>query len=89
MRVTPHQLDILMNGAFIYERPDGSRYASLDYKLREYGIPCVGRTGKMSETDIHGPPSEYLARCNASLFSPFRDLLGDGIYNALRAEKSA
>jgi hypothetical protein len=65
--MTPWQVDIARKGAFIYERPDGSRYASFDYKPRDWGIPCVGRTADILPVDLQVPASEYLARCNAIL----------------------
>jgi hypothetical protein len=50
--MSPWLLDLILSGLFIYERADGSTYTSHDYKLRDYGVKCVGRTGRMSEEDI-------------------------------------
>ena len=65
--MTPRQLDIARKGAFIYERPDGTRYASFDYKPRDWGVPCVGRTGDHWPVDLNEPASIYLERCNDAL----------------------
>jgi hypothetical protein len=49
--MTPAQLDLLLNGLFIYEGPDGSLYKSHDYKLCDYGVKCVGRTGRLTDEE--------------------------------------
>ena len=60
--MTPAQLDILFNGAFIYQRPDGTSFASIDYKLGDYGMKLLRRAGKMTEADLAGSVADYLAR---------------------------
>jgi hypothetical protein len=64
--MTPAELDILLNGAFIYERPDGSRYAAWS-SLGKFGVDHVGRSGALSQADIQRPASEVLADINSGL----------------------
>jgi hypothetical protein len=60
--MNPAQLDLLTSGLFIYERPDGSTYKSHDYKLRDYGVKCVGRTGRLTDDEWR----EYFASKDAA-----------------------
>jgi hypothetical protein len=60
--MTPAQLDLIIQGLFIYEAADGTTYKSHDYKLRDYGVNCVGRTGPLSETQWR----EYFALAAAT-----------------------
>lgn len=65
--MTPAELDILLNGAFIYEALDGTRYASWSYKLRDYGCKMVGRTGALTDADLARPSTDVLADLNAAI----------------------
>jgi hypothetical protein len=62
--MTPAQLDLITNGAFIYRRADGSRYASLDYRLRDLGIELVGRSGPLTADDLSKPAGDLIDRLN-------------------------
>lgn len=77
--MTPAQLDIILNGAFIYERKDGSRFASFDYKLGDWGVKRAGRTGALTEADLSRPSSDVLADLNATLSAPPPSNRGAGV----------
>lgn len=64
--MTPAQLDLLVNGAFIYERPDGSRYATWSNMAR-FGVDAVSRSGPLTADDLAHPATEVLARINEGL----------------------
>ncbi len=65
--MTPVQLDLVLNGAFIYEASDGRPFASIDYKLRDYGVKLLRRAGPMTEADFAGDVAAYLARVNETI----------------------
>lgn len=67
--MSPAELDLALNGFFIYARADGTRYVSSSYKLRDYGIECVGRTGPLTDEDLQGTVAEAVARHDAILQS--------------------
>jgi hypothetical protein len=64
--MSPAELDLLIQGAFIYQAPDGSRYATWS-DMSKFGVKPVGRSGKLSADDLQTPASEVLARINAAL----------------------
>lgn len=61
--MSPAELDVLANGAFIYEHPDGSRYATWG-NLRKFGVYHVARSGALTAADLQKPASEVLAEIN-------------------------
>ena len=65
--MTPAQLDILLNGAFVYQRSDGTEYASFDYAMQKLGVRCLRRTGPLSAEDLRRTPDQVLARLNQEL----------------------
>ena len=64
--MTPAELDIVMNGAFIYRRPDGSRYAMWG-NMEKFGIKPIARSGALTSADLAMPASEVLVRINKDL----------------------
>jgi hypothetical protein len=64
--MSPRELDMLIQGAFIYERADGSRYASWS-NFEKFGVKPIGRSGKLSAEDLQTPASEVLERINEDL----------------------
>lgn len=67
--MTPTQLDIVLNGAFIYRASDGKLFASFDYRLGKYGAELVRRSGPLSESDLSRSSTDVLADHNAALAS--------------------
>lgn len=65
--MTPAQLDLLLNGAFIYADRHGKPFASFDYKLRDFGMTLLRRSGPLSDADLQCKPDEILARLNQDL----------------------
>jgi hypothetical protein len=65
--MTPAELDLVMGGAFIFRRADGTKFATLSRKLAEYGGELIGRAGALTEADLQTPATEYLARINGEL----------------------
>jgi hypothetical protein len=66
--MTPRELDLLIQGAYLYERPDGTRYASWSDFTR-FGVEPYGRSGKLTAQDIQTPASVVLERINAGLIA--------------------
>ena len=64
--MTPRELDLLLQGAFIYQRADGSRYASW-HNYERFGVDPIGRSGKLTAEDLQTPASEVLERINQGL----------------------
>jgi hypothetical protein len=64
--MSPAELDIVLNGAFICERPDGTRYAVWS-RPPEWARVTFTRSGPLSEADLQTPASEVLAALNAKL----------------------
>ncbi len=60
--MSPAQLDLLIQGFFIYERADGTRYLSADYKLKDLGVLCLGRSGGLTQEDLQGTVAEAIER---------------------------
>lgn len=64
--MTPRELDLIMGGAFIYQRADGSRYATWT-NMEKFGVRHIARSGPLTAEDLATPSSEVLARINEGL----------------------
>jgi len=58
--MSPAELDIVLNGAFICERPDGTRYAQWSRPPGWTNTPFT-RSGPLTAADLERPSVDVLA----------------------------
>lgn len=64
--MSPAELDVLMQGAFICQRPDGTKYATWS-RPRSWERVSFTRSGPLTAADLQRPASEVLADLNKGL----------------------